>query len=127
MKNIGGLTAQQVRDWATAEVELIQARERVKVLAARCEDFHERWESKLAPSDDPKDATKDVKVARAGGWAIRFTRYTGGESFSLKRYAELGHKITAAMREAISPGQPQVKVTVKNLKGPTKPGAVEPA
>jgi hypothetical protein len=68
-----------------------------------------------------------VRVATAGGWHLRVTRFSGGERFSLKNFKAAGHKITKAMREHITPGSPQVRVTVKRVDGPTKPGAVEPA
>lgn len=127
MKNIGNLDAEQVRKWATKEVELVQARARVTELAGECDEFRERYEGRMAPSDDPRDAGKNVKVARAGGWQIRLTRFLGGERFSIRDYRTAGHEVTAAMQDHISPGGEQVKVTPKRLKGPTKPGAVEPA
>lgn len=121
------LSATQAKAWATAEVLLLQAKSAVEAARAKCDEMRERYEERLEPSDDPKDAGKDVKVATAGGWHIRFTRFTGGERFSLTSYREDGGEITEEMKAHISPGSPQVRVTVKRVKGPTKPGAVEPA
>jgi hypothetical protein len=121
------LSAVQAIAWATAEVTLLQVKAAWDQAKAKAEEMRERYEDRLEPSDDPKDAGKDVKVGQAGGWQIRFTRFTGAERFSLKDYRAAGGKITAAMAPFVSEGAPQVRVTVKRIKGPTKPGAVEPS
>ncbi|MDQ3721801.1 MAG: hypothetical protein M3376_01755 [Actinomycetota bacterium] len=119
------LSAAQAIAWATAEVALQQAKAKVGELAEKCTDLRERYEDRLEPSDDPKDIDKDVKVGKAGGWQIRLTRFVGGDRFSLAGYREAGGKITADMEPHVHPGKPQVRVTVKRLAGPAKPGAVE--
>lgn len=121
------LSAAQAVAWATAEVAAQQAKAALTAATERCAEMRARYEERLEPSDDPKDVDKDVKVAVAGGWQIRLTRFTGGERFSLSEYRKAGGKITKAMEPHVSPGSPQVRVTVKRLKGPTKPGAVEPS
>lgn len=121
------LSAAQAIAWATAEVTLLQVKAAWEQAKAKAEEMRERYEDRLERSDDPKDADKDVKVGQAGGWQIRFTRFTGAERFSLKDYRAAGHKVTAAMAPFVSEGAPQVRVTVKRIKGPTKPGAVEPS
>ncbi len=121
------LSAAQAIAWATAEVAALQAKAALDAAKERCKELRERYEERLEPSTDPKDADKDVKVAVAGGWQIRFTRFIGGERFSLTDYREAGGEITEGMKPHISPGSPQVRVTVKRVKGPTKPGAVEPS
>ena len=121
------LSAAQAIAWATAEVAALQAKAALDAAKKKCGELRERYEDRLEPSTDPDDAGKDVKVAVAGGWQIRFTRFTGGERFSLTDYRKAGGKITKAMAEHISPGSPQVRVTVKRVKGPAKPGAVEPS
>lgn len=120
------LSAAQAIAWATAEVAVLQAKAKLEGLRAAADVLRARYEPRLQPSDDAKDADKNVKVAVAGGWQIRLTRFTGGERFSLTGYREAGSKITEAMKPHVSPGSPQVRVTVKRTKGPTKPGAVEP-
>lgn len=120
------LSAAQAIAWATAEVTLLQLNAKVDQAKTKCAELRERYEDRLEPGDDPKDAGKDVKVGVAGGWQIRFTRYTGGERFSLSDYRKAGGKITKAMAPHITPGSPQVRVTVKRTAGPTRPGAVEP-
>jgi hypothetical protein len=121
------LSATQAVLWATAEVAVLQAKAAWEAAKAEAEKLRARYEDRLEPSADPKDAGKDVKVGVAGGWQIRFTRFTGGERFSIKEYRAAGHKVTPEMRPFISAGDPQVRVTVKRVKGPTKPGAVEPS
>lgn len=121
------LSAAQAMAWATAEVAMLQAKAKLDELVEKCKELRARYEPRLEPSEDPKDADKDVKVATAGGWHIRLTRFTGGDRFSLSDYRKAGGKITKAMEPHITPGAPQMRVTVKRVKGPTKPGAVEPA
>jgi len=119
------LSAAQAIAWATAEVTLSQLKATVAEATKRCTELRERYEDRLDPSPDVADVDKDVKVAVAGGWQIRLTRFIGGERFSLTAYRTAGGKITKAMAPHISAGSPQVRVTVKRLKGPTRPGAVE--
>jgi hypothetical protein len=119
------LTAAQARAWVTAEVALAQAKAAVDAALVEVAKLRERYEDRLEPSDDPADADKNVKVARAGGWQIRFTRFAGAERFSLKSYRDAGLEVTPEMAAHITPGSEQVRVTVKRLAGPTKPGAVE--
>lgn len=121
------LSAAQAMAWATAEVALAQARATVDQLKEKTDELRARHEHRLDPSDDPGDVGKDVKVGRAGGWLIRFTRFAGAARFSMKDYLAAGHPITPQMEQFITPGSPQVRVTVKRLKGPHKPGSVEPA
>lgn len=119
------LSAAQALAWATAEVTLQQLKATVAEAASKCTELRARYEERLEPSAEPHDAGKDVKVGVAGGWQIRLTRFTGGERFSLSEYRKAGGKITKAMAPHVSPGSPQVRVTVKRIAGPTKPGAVE--
>lgn len=121
------LSAAQAVAWATAEVAALQAKAALEAAKERCDGLRARYEERLEPSTHPDDAGKNVKVAIAGGWQIRFTRFTGGERFSLTTYRKAGGLITEAMAPHVSPGSPQVRVTVKRVKGPTKPGAVEPS
>lgn len=121
------LSAKQAIAWATAEIVMQQAKAAWEQAKVEAEKLRERYEDRLEPSDDPKDAGKDVKVGAAGGWQIRLTRFTGGERFSLTSYRKAGGEITPEMAEHITPGSPQVRVTVNRTKGPAKPGAVEPS
>lgn len=119
------LTAKQVTAWADALVQLEQARARVSELDKQCKELLERYEPLMEASSDPDDADKDVKVAEAGGWRVRVSRYQGSESFSLKDYKVAGHEVTPQMAECIKPGGLRTKVTTKRLAGRTRPGAVE--
>lgn len=121
------LSASQAVMWATAEIAALQAKAAWAAAVEKCAELRERYEDRLEPSDERGDAGKDVKVGVAGGWQIRFTRFTGGERFSLTEYVKDGGEITKAMEPHVTPGTPQVRVTVKRIKGPTKPGAVEPS
>lgn len=121
------LSKAQAIAWATAEIAAQQAKAKLGELTEACKVLRARYEDRLGPSTDAADAGKDVKVGAAGGWQIRLTRFTGGERFSLTSYREAGSEITEEMQPHITPGSPQVRVTVKRTKGPTKPGAVEPS
>lgn len=120
------LSASQALKWATAEVAVKQANAALDGLRAKRQELRDRYESRLEASTDPADKGKNVKVATAGGWHLRFTRFTGGRSFSLTEYEDAGHAITPEMAPHVKPGSAQVRVTVTRTAGPTKPGAVEP-
>ena len=120
------LTAEQARKLAEAEIALAQARAVLEQREKAAKELRDRYRGRLAPSDDPKDAGKDVLVGEAGGWQIRVTSFMGGDYFSLKDYLAAGNKITAAMRAFVTRGQRRERWTVKRTKGPYKPGSVEP-
>jgi hypothetical protein len=120
------LSKAQVIAWATAEIAVTQAKAAWDKAKEKAEGLRAKYEPRLEPSTDPKDAGKDVKVVRAGGWQIRFSRYATGEYFSLKDYRANGGRITPSMQPHVHRGA-GVRVSVKRLDGPTKPGAVEPA
>lgn len=81
----------------------------------------------LPASADPKDAGKDVRMAEVGGFRVRVSTFEGGEYFSLKDYREAGGKITTAMKPHVHRGEPRRRWTVKDLRGPRDPDAVNPA
>ncbi len=62
-----------------------------------------------------------------GGVSIRITPQESGERFSLTAYREAGHEVTPEMQDAISPGKPFDRWTLKPAAGPKKLKAVEPA
>ena len=121
------LSAAQALAWAKAEVVLAQTRAALKAAEEKAKEMRARHEHRLEPSTDPADTGKNVKVGTAGGWQIRLTRFKGGDRFNLSSYLKDGGKITQAMEPHVTAGSEQVRVTVKRLQGPTKPGAVEPA
>jgi hypothetical protein len=121
------LTAAQARAIAEADVAVKQLEAQLEVAKATRDELRVKHLHRIPAAVDPDDAAKDIREAQAGGWIIRVSGEIQTESFSLKRYVDLGHKVTAAMREAIKPGKPYRVWTVKRAAGPYKPGSVEPA
>ena len=68
----------------------------------------------------------DREEVKVGGWRIKRTEVDGAEYFSLRDYRDAGHEITAEMAEHLERRDPHERWTVKDLKGPAAPGAVEP-
>lgn len=120
------LTAAQARKLHDTEVAVLQLEAQVKLAKATRDELRERYRDRLQLSADPKEAEKGILTAIAGGVIVRVSPTVSADSFSLKRYTDLGHQVTAAMREAIAPGKPYDRWTVKAQAGPKKIGAVEP-
>jgi hypothetical protein len=74
---------------------------------------------------DPKERHAGVRAVTVGGFDVRVTPVTGTERFSLKRYRELGHKVTAAMRAAICPGADYDRWKIKDVRGRRRADAIE--
>jgi hypothetical protein len=121
------LNAAQARAIANAEIAAAQAKAHLELAEKTRNELRAKYLSRIPVATDVDDAAKDVREAEAGGWIIRVSGEIQTESFSLKRYTDLGHRITAAMRAAIKPGDPYRRWTVKRVEGPFKPGSVEPA
>lgn len=121
------LTAARARQLHDAEVAVAKLEANLKIARETRDVLRAKVLPKLGPATDPEDADNGVLEGTAGGVSIRATLKSSGESFSLKRYRELGHQVTAAMREAIAAGRPYRQWTVKPVAGPKKIGAVEPA
>jgi hypothetical protein len=121
------LTAATARKLHDAEVAVAQLEAQLKLAREARDELRDRVRPRLAPAADAEDRAKGILEGRAGGVLVRVAPAVSGESFSLKRYVEAGHRITAAMRDAISPGRPYDRWTVKPAAGPKKLGAVEPA
>ncbi len=81
----------------------------------------------LPPALDAADRERGVRRAIAGGFRVQVSPVEGHEIFSLKRYIERGHQVTEQMRDAMRRSRDYDRWTVKPVKGPARPGAVEPA
>jgi len=122
------LGAREVRVIADAENRVQKLDAALKAAKRDREEVRARYRDRITEfSEEKDDAGKDVRVAVAGGYLVRVTRFMGAQRFGLRGYLEAGHKITAAMREHLSEPEEQERWTVKNLAGPPKPGSVEPA
>lgn len=121
------LTASQARKLALKEVRVAQLKAQLEAEQAELADLHEQYKPRLQPSTDPRDAGKDVVMAEVGGFRIRCSTFIGGDYFSLKDYRTAGHPVTEEMAEHIRPGDPRERWTVKDLRGPRRPDAVEPS
>jgi hypothetical protein len=60
------LSAAQARAWATKEVELLQARARVKKLEKECEELRDRYYDRLQPSPRTTGRTCASRPPAAG-------------------------------------------------------------
>jgi hypothetical protein len=119
------LSAAQAKALVLAEVAVGKLEAELDAAKQEREKLRKRYKVRLQPSTEKKDRGKDVVQAEAGGFLIRCSTFTGGSRFSLKSYIEAGHKITAAMRDHISPGDQQERWSWKDLRGPRRPDAVE--
>ncbi len=107
-----------------ARLELLRQRARRGETAR--DELRGRYRNRVPLSDDIDERAKGVRKTVVGGVKIRLSPSISGESFSLKRYRELGHKITSAMVDAINAGKPYDRWTVTAAAGPKKIDAVEP-
>jgi hypothetical protein len=120
------LTAATARKLHDAEVAVAQLEAQLELAKAARAKVREKVLPRVPLSPLPEEAAKGIRETIAGGVIVRVAPAVSGESFSLKRYVEAGHRITAAMRSAIAPGRPYERWTVKPAAGPKKLGAVEP-
>lgn len=121
------LSAAQARQLAKATARAQRAKAVADAAKRELDDLHARFKPLLPPSADPKDAGKDVLQAEAGGFLVRVSTFEGGEYFSLKDYREAGGTITEEMQPYVHRGDPRERWTVKDLRGPKDPEAVNPA
>lgn len=121
------LSAAQAKKLVLAEVKAAKLKAELEAAQRELAELHERYKPRLEPSTDPKDAGKDVLMAEVGGFRIRVSTFVGGDYFSLKDYRTAGHPITPEMAEHIRTGDPRERWTWKDLRGPRRPDAVEPA
>ncbi len=120
------LSADQARKLHDADVTVKRLRAQLEDAERHLGELKDRYRDRIPVSDDPEEAAKEIRVATVAGVTIRVAPFVSADSFSLRRYTDLGHQITAAMREAIKAGKPYDRWTIKAAAGPKKLGAVEP-
>lgn len=120
------LSADQARRLHDAEVSVKQLEAQLEEARTRRTELRTAAIDRIPLSDDVDERAKGIRKAVIGGVRIRVSPAISGETFSLKAFKELGHEITAAMRDAISAGKPYDRWTVTPAAGPKKIGAVEP-
>jgi hypothetical protein len=121
------LNAAQARALVLATVTVEKLKASLDAASERLVELRAKYRPLIPASEDPKDAGKDVREVTAGGFRIRVSTFEGGEYFSLKDYRAAGHPITEEMAEHIRAGDPRERWTWKDLRGPRRPDAVEPA
>jgi hypothetical protein len=89
--------------------------------------IQQRYRDAIPLSEDPKEAADGIRSLEVGGIKVRITPVAGSERFSLKDYKAAGHQVTAAMRDAITTSKGYDRWTVKDVRGPRRADAVEPA
>lgn len=120
------LEARQARVLHDADVAVKQLEAKLDDAKAKRAELFARYRDRVPLSDDATEAAKGIRTATIGGVIIRVAPSVSADSFSMKRYVDAGHAITAAMLEAIKPGRPYDRWTIKAAAGPKKLGAVEP-
>lgn len=121
------LSAEQARRLHDADVKVKRLDAALLEAKKDLGKLKDRYIDRIPVSEDLEEAAKGIRVATVGGVSIRVAASVSADSFSLKRYVDAGHAITAAMREAIKPGTPYDRWTIKATAGPKKIGAVEPS
>lgn len=121
------LTASQARKLAKLEARTAKAKAAYEALRDELGEVHAEYKPLLPPSTDPKDAGRDVRQHKVGGFLVRVSTFLGGDYFSLKDYREAGNQVTDEMRPFVRAGDPRERWTVKDLRGPRDPDAVDPA
>lgn len=123
---VSKLSADQARKLHDADVAVKKLKAALQAADKHSRELRDRYRDRVPISSDPKEAADGIRATTVGGVAIRITPQTSGEHFSLTVYREAGHEITAEMQEAISPGKPFDRWTLKPAAGPKKLKAVEP-
>lgn len=121
------LSAEQARRLHDADVAVKRLDAALAEAKKDLGKLKDRYLERIPVSEDLKEAGKGIRVTTVGGVVIRVAPSVSADSFSLKRYVDAGHAITAAMREAIKAGTPYDRWTIKAAAGPKKLGAVEPS
>lgn len=121
------LTASQAKRLAKLTAAAARAKAIADAAKRELQEAQAQYKDLIPPSDDPKDAGKDVRQIEVGGFRVRVSTFAGGEYFSLKDYREAGGKITVEMAPHVHTGDDREKWTVRDLRGPKDPEAVNPA
>jgi hypothetical protein len=120
------LSAEQARKLHDADVKVKKLRAQLEDADKESRALRARYRERVPLSDKPEEAADGIRVATVGGVSIRITPQESGERFSLTVYREAGHEVTPEMQEAITPGKPFDRWTLKPAAGPKKLKAVEP-
>lgn len=120
------LSAEQARKLHDQDVLVKKLRAQLEIAEEKLGDLEDRYRARIPLSEDGEEAAKGILATTVGGVAIRVAPCVSADSFSMKRYTDAGHAVTPAMRDAIKPGRPYDRWTIKPAAGPKKLNAVEP-
>lgn len=121
------LSAAQAKALHLADVEAGKALAALEAAEKRQRELRERYLELVPLSEDPAERRDGIRTITVGGFNVRITPVEGSERFSLSDYLKLGHKVTAAMREAMKRSRDYHRWTVKDTRGPKRADAVEPS
>lgn len=107
------LTADQARRLHEADQAAARARVELERANKKLTELRDRYRPRVPLSTDKAEREKGVRVTAVAGISVRVTPASSGERFSLSKYKEAGHEITAEMRDAITSGKPYDRWTVK--------------
>lgn len=120
------LDARQARVLHDADVHVKRVRAQLQEAEEKLAEIKVCYRDRIPGSPDLEEAQKGICIATVGGVTIRVAPAVTADSFSLKRYTDAGHPVTDEMTEAIRPGRPYDRWTIKATAGPKKLDAVEP-
>ncbi len=120
------LSADQARKLHDADVFVKRLRAQLEDAQKHLGELQDRYRDRIPVSEDLEEAAKGIRVAIVAGVIVRVAPAVSADSFSLRRYTDAGHAVTPEMREAIKPGKPYDRWTIKAAAGPKKLNAVEP-
>lgn len=107
------LRAEQARQLHAAEHDVTRKTTALEESTSKRDELRARYRHLIPASADTDEAAKGICEVEAGGVSVRVAPTSSGERFSLGKYRELGGRITASMRRAMSPGKPYDRWTVK--------------
>lgn len=114
------LSPKQARRLLALDAEVKSRRAALEESERQLAKHRDRACSRVPLSTDSDERKRKIRVAVIGGVSIRITPTTTGETFSLTTYQEAGHEVTKEMKEAITPGRPYDRWTVKELNGSSR-------
>jgi len=107
------ITAKQAEQLLNADTRVRQLRAELEQAEGELAKARERYHARIPLSRDKDERKRKIRTASIGGVTVRVTPTRTGDKLSLKRYCDAGHEITPEMREAITPGRPYDRWTVK--------------
>lgn len=111
------ITASQAKQLLRADDEVRKRRAQLEEAERDREEVRKRLRPRVPLSSKKEEKAKRVRAVTIAGISIRISPAESGSRFSLSRYREAGHQVTEEMKDAITPGKPYDRWTVKAPAG----------